>query len=875
MMKLVACLLPTTMAVALLLPAMAPAEDIGTGQRVERGLLALYDFQEGGGDTVADRAGVGRPADLRIRNMDAVRWAEGALEVHGDTLIRTEVPPVKLTELVRRGGEITLEAWIRPAEADQKGPARIATLSSGGSARNITLGQDGNRYDVRLRTTATSGNGIPSHQSGGDTLQTELTHVVYTRDRDGGVQIYLDGERKTRDTIGGDLDGWDRDYHFALGNEMSSDRGWRGTYHLVALYSRALAPGEVAQNFRAGPAVAAPVRDRPAADAPEERFFNTRVAPILSRHCLECHDTSSAKGRLDLSVRDKALAATNAIVPGDAAASLLWKTVESDEMPDDRPPLSPDEKAALKAWIDGGAVWPMERIDPAVYLHGGGSEVNWLRRLTVTEYIETVHGVTGVDIAPEAREWLPPDLRADGFSNTAYNLGVDLAHVEAYGRLAARIVVQMDVPAFAARHIDGEGLSLKTLGDFIAGAGALLLRGPLSAQETKAYTDIAAAVELAGGDAEEAAAYILEAMLQAPRFLYRVEQQIGDGYPWPAGDHELAARLSYILWGAPPDGELLEAAEAGLLGDGSARNAQVDRMLADPRARQRASQFAKEWLNLGHVDNLRPNAERFPGWTPELAADMRAETLAYFDEVAWVQGRPLADLFNADFTFATPRLAEHYGLEPQGDGLARYDLSDVPARGGLLTQGSLLTMGGDNASTVTRGLFVLNHILRGTVNNPPPGLDTSPVPPRPGESRRMIAEARVANRSCGGCHTRFEPLSYGLERFDGIGAYSETDEHGNALREDGEVLFPGEAAPAAYRTAAELMDLLAGSDRVKKTITWKAAQFALGRPLAAVDAPAVDAIHEAAQRGGGTYTSLMRAIVSSDLVLTTRTEVIQ
>ncbi|MFP6764497.1 MAG: DUF1585 domain-containing protein, partial [Planctomycetaceae bacterium] len=168
--------------------------------------------------------------------------------------------------------------------------------------------------------------------------------------------------------------------------------------------------------------------------------------------------------------------------------------------------------------------------------------------------------------------------------------------------------------------------------------------------------------------------------------------------------------------------------------------------------------------------------------------------------------------------------------------------------------------------------FILKDVLRGTVNDPPPGLDTTPVPSSPGSSQRTIAESRIAGVSCGGCHVKFEPLAFSLERFDGIGALHNQDEHGNRLRDDGEILFPGGAHPIPYRSSGQLMDLLAGSDRVRETITWKVTQFALGRPLRATDARTLRTIHAAAREQGGTYSSLMTAIVSSDLVMMSRTE---
>ncbi|HMO65709.1 MAG TPA: DUF1592 domain-containing protein, partial [Verrucomicrobiota bacterium] len=598
--------------------------------------------------------------------------------------------------------------------------------------------------------------------------------------------------------------------------------------------------------------------------------------PLLSRHCLECHDSAIRKGRLDLSTRHAALAGGRdgpVIVPGDPAKSVLWTSVESDEMPEDRPPLSAREKAVLRQWIEGGAVWPVEAIDPAAHRLSRQTGQTWLRRLTVPEYVETVRSALGIEVEQEARDILPRDLRADGFSNTAYSLGVDLSHVEAYAKMAEVVVGRLDVPKFIQEFAPKPDPNPDGLRQAVARLGHWLLRGPLEDHEVGAFLSVAGAVIAQEGDFHSAMSFVIEAMLQSPRFIYRVENQRGDGSAWPIGDYELAARLSYTLWGGPPDHELMRAAGAGELYDRRNVERQVERMLADPRVRTKSLRFVTEWLDLDRLANLRPNPEKFPQWDAALAADMRAETLAFFEDVVWKQKRPLADLLNAQVTYATPRLAKFYGL-PESDSvtLARYDLSGIPARGGLLTQGSVLTVGGDEASMVTRGLFVLNDILRGAVNNPPPGLDTRPVPAKPGLSKRGVAQQRVDNPSCGACHARFEPLAFGLEKFDGVGAFHERDEHGNELREDGEVLFPGEAKPRPFRTVSGLMDLLAAHERVRENVTRKVVQFAIGRPLTAADAPLVAQIHRTAGAAGGSYAELMRAIVLSDLVLTTPTE---
>lgn len=842
--------------------------------RTRSGLQVLYDFSSTKGSTVKDRSGVGSPLDLRITDSKAVRRRAGALEVRGKTLIRSDNPASKVYNAVRRSGEMTLEAWIQPAKADQSGPARIVTLSKNPSERNFTLGQDGDRFDVRFRTTKTSTNGLPSTASPRRSLRTRLTHLVYIYDRPGRTRIYIDGKQRAESKVSGSTNNWNGSYRLALANELSGDRAWLGTFHLVAIYSRALSPQEVAKNFRAG-AKAGPAQLAGNQPAPNAQLFERQIAPLLANHCLECHDSASREGGLDLSRKTAALAGGDggkAIVPGKASESLLWEMVESDEMPAKRPPLSAKEKSLLREWIDGGATWPVEFVDPAVYTHEGRADQIWLQRLTIPEYVETVRSAVGVDISQEANELLPPDLRADGFSNTAYNLGVDLKHVDAYAKLAEIIVGRMDAEKFASRYSRSKRLTDDNMRDLIAKMGKWLLRGPLEEREIVTYRGISTTVASAGGNFEEAVSLVIEAMLQSPRFIYRIESQQGDGTAWPVGDYELASRLSYIIWGGPPDQELMQAADAGELSDRARVAGQVQRMLDDPRAVSRSKRFIYQWLNLGRLDNMRPNADKFPNWDPQLAADMREETLAFFEDIAWKQKRPLADLLNAQVTYLTPRLAKHYGLKPKSDELARYEVSSTP-RGGLLTQGSVLTVGGDEASMVSRGLFVLHDLLRGTVKDPPPCVNTTPVPTKAGLTQRGIAEARIANANCGGCHVRFEPLAFGLEKFDGLGTFHEQDEHGNRLRDDGEILFPGTAKPVKYQSSSELMDLLAQSDRVRETITWKLTQFALGRPLVSTDTRIVREIHDTAQKNGGTYSALITAIVLSDLVQMSRTEI--
>ena len=844
--------------------------------RIHAGLQVLYTFEAGQGNTVFDRSGNGNALNLKIANDNAVKWLDGALQVNSATMIKSTTPARKIIDFAKRTRGLTIEAWVDPANDRQDGPARIVTLSGNTSVRNFTLGQDTNHYDVRIRTTATTKNGIPSTPTPSETASTRLTHVLITRQADGTTRIFINGQQQATAQIKGDFGNWDGSFALSLANEASGGRPWLGTLHLVAIYSRPLSAKEITQNYTAGPGAKT---GEMLAQRRHEQFFEAKIAPLFAKNCLGCHGATNHKGKLNLARKTDAFKGGESgkvILAGKPNESLLLEQVISGDMPPEGTALTEQEIKDLQQWIKNGAVWTVDVIDQALYANNRPTEI-WLQRLTISEYIGTVQQTIGVDITEQATTLLPPDIRADGFSNTAYNLNVDLKHIETYAHLAEQIVQKVDVAKFAARFSKSRKLSTDdTMRDFVADMGAWILRGSLDEREISIYSGIATTIASTGGSYDEAVGLILEAMIQSPRFIYRIEHQRGDGSAWPVNDYEMASRMSYILWGTSPDQQLMQAAKDGRLQDATNVAAQVKRMLENPLAKEQSARFITEWLDLDRLGNLQPNAKRFSAWNTSLGQDMQRETVAFFQDIVWQQKRPLSDLFNAQFTYATPQLAKFYGIATQTNSaeneLQRYDLSNVPERGGFLTHASTLTVGGDDASMVTRGLFILNDILRGAVNDPPPGLDTTPVPVKKGLSQRSIAEKRIANSACTGCHSKFEPLAFGLEKFNGIGVFNNHDEHGNILRADGEILFPGTAAAVKYKSVSELMDLLANNKRVQETITWKLTQFALGRPLAAADARIINQIHTTAWAHEGTYQSLMTAILTSDLVMLTQTQ---
>lgn len=223
-------------------------------ERVVEGLLALFDFEEESGVQVHDVSGVDPPLDLTISDPDAATWHPGSLAFDALNIAESPLPAAKIIQACQASQEISIEAWLVSATVDQSGPARIVTLSADTGARNFTLGQNIDQFDVRLRTTTTGRNGTdPSLASAAVVEADRLIHVVYTRDSDGHAVLYVDNAESTSGLIDGDFSSWDESFRFGLANELTQERPWRGELYLVAVYDRALTAAEVDRNYQAGP----------------------------------------------------------------------------------------------------------------------------------------------------------------------------------------------------------------------------------------------------------------------------------------------------------------------------------------------------------------------------------------------------------------------------------------------------------------------------------------------------------------------------------------------------------------------------------------------------------------------------------------------
>jgi hypothetical protein len=356
----------------------------------------------------------------------------------------------------------------------------------------------------------------------------------------------------------------------------------------------------------------------------------------------------------------------------------------------------------------------------------------------------------------------------------------------------------------------------------------------------------------------------LRMVLTSPKFLFRDEpdpEGVAPGALYALDDSALASRLAFFLWSAPPDDQLLDLAAQGRLSDEGVYDAEVRRMLADPRASALVENFAGQWLFLRNLKSARPDVEEFPDFDDNLRQAMRRETELLFTSLLR-EDLPVIELLTADFTFVNERLARHYGMaDIYGSHFRRVSVTD-PARRGLLGHASILTVTSypNRTSPVLRGKWVLENVL-GTPAPPPlpnvPALTENEAGRAARTLRERLAEHRN-NPVCATCHDVMDPIGLGLENFDAIGRWR-TREPGGAVDARGQL---ADGTPidgvAALREA-----VTSDPEQFARVFTAKLLTYALGRGLESFDMPTVRRIVREAEGEDYRFSALVRGIVNS------------
>jgi hypothetical protein len=526
--------------------------------------------------------------------------------------------------------------------------------------------------------------------------------------------------------------------------------------------------------------------------------FATSLYPALkAAGCPMCHNPDGVASGTRLHFPDANASAADIETFGNSLGILVDRANPSQSLLFRKPtnriphaggqrikPGSPEE-TALIAWIDHLAKSTPQTSGeaPATAMKPPFVE---FRRLTHSQYNNTARDLLGDRSLPA--NGFPPEDFVNGFKGQYESQSISPILMDAYGTAAEKLAnaaFRSGVPAslLACKP------SLRCRGEFIRSFGLRAFRRPLKPAEAARYEALfAKQASFTAG-----ARIVVEAMLQSPNFLFHLEDTKNPAWkPYAA-----ASQLSYALWDTMPDAALFEAAAKGELNTPAEIEVQARRMLKDPRAKQAVDEFAAEWLRFDRALTATKDRSVFREFTPDTLYAMTEEARAFIADLVWNDGN-FMDLFSAPYGYMNADLAKLYGAPaPETE----YQKTAFPAgseRAGILGQGLFLALTAkpEETSPTARGLFVREQFLCQHVPDPPPGVNTN-LPPvsedRPKTNRERMAE-HTTNPTCATCHSLIDPIGFGFEKFDAIGA----------RREKLKIVFRGEGESRKVRKTVQV-----------------------------------------------------------------------
>ena len=442
--------------------------------------------------------------------------------------------------------------------------------------------------------------------------------------------------------------------------------------------------------------------------------------------------------------------------------------------------------------------------------------------------------------------------------------GVRISNVEVGGPYTQATGPSADSLAkvFTCGHLHGEHQPT-CVRRIMTDLGARAFRRPIAPRELDRYVALVHEAQETERSFEEGLVVGIQALLVSPDFLFRIERDrpaTATATSHRISQHELASRLSYFLWASMPDAQLRRAADRGTLRNPQVLAAEVRRMLRDPKARALAENFAGQWLQFRALESVTRDRERFPDFEDYLRLSMRRETELFVEHVIR-DDRSILDFIDGRYSFLNERLARHYGVaEVSGPEFRRVDLTGTP-RGGVVTQGSVLTVSSyaTRTSPVLRGKWILDNLLNAPPPDPPadvPNLDETVI--GTSASMRSQLEEHRKNPTCASCHRRMDPLGFGLENFDAVGAWRTMD--GKLPIDSSGSLPDGRTfnGPEELRTI-----LMSDRDAFSRALTSKLLTYALGRGLERYDAKTVKLIASRLPASNYRFSALVLEIVNS------------
>lgn len=587
-----------------------------------------------------------------------------------------------------------------------------------------------------------------------------------------------------------------------------------------------------------------------------EKYFRDRVSPFVQTYCIECHSNKRpTEAGVNFSPALKS--------PGHSAFSELWKKaaarVKAHDMPPDYAKKQPAD-ADRQMFVDWLAkVKFLSPKDPGLFV---------IRRLTKTDYANTLHDLLGVE--PEIANGLPDEVSGAGYLNSLSPL-----QLEQYLAIADKVLDQIAStesvqPSEIHRRLFGEPPPPGTDDRKAAReVGRLLARKAYRRPPSQAELDVLMQVFDLGRENklayEASLRLMLKAILVSPQFLFitPAEAKPSAGIV-PLDDYQLASRLSYLLWATMPDDQLMALAEDGKLSEPTILKAQVKRMLEDPRSRALFDGFGAQWLGLESFAGKKFDASQFPLMTSELRSAMYDEARLFFESVVR-ENQTAVSFVDADYTFLNEPLAKIYGLEGKVSGpeMRRVQLSDGN-RGGILGMPGILaaTSFPNRTSPVKRGVWVLEQVLGDHVPPAPPD-----VPALEKQDKKTVANLTLRQRTelhrtnavCANCHQLLDPIGFGLENFDAIGRWRDREENGSVIDASGEL--PG---GKRFTKPQELKAIIANRhDDFSRNLVERLLAYALCRKLEGYDEIVVDGLMQDIAADEYRMQTLISAVVTS------------
>lgn len=438
-------------------------------------------------------------------------------------------------------------------------------------------------------------------------------------------------------------------------------------------------------------------------------------------------------------------------------------------------------------------------------------------RLSHSQYNHTVQDLLGVDARPAAS--FAGDVASEGFTNKAEQLLVDGRLGPQYRTAAEELAARSVADSASFAHVvPCDPAAAGCAEEFIQSFGTKAFRRPVSSDEKqrlKALFDKGAELVASGDAFRDGVRVVIEALLQSPDFLYRTElsdTRGEDGFV-ALNDWELASRLSYMLWDTMPDQELLDAAAAGELHTPEQIEAQVTRMLGDPRLKRPVEEFHEQWWDL-NFEGLARDTEQFPEFTADIGPALEEEAQRFIEDVVFSGNGGIRELLTAPYTMADTRVAPLYGAEVTAS-FQRLNF-DPEVRRGILMQSGFLASHAHFAKTspIHRGVFVHRRIMCTTLPDPPASVDFT-LPPFDENIRttRDQVTHHTSKSACVGCHSMINPVGFAFENFDAVGRERRTE---NDVEVDttGAVLLDG--SEKSFANAVELVEALGESQQVRE-----------------------------------------------------------